>query len=63
MLDAFRDHAFRAHTLSLVAALCDIATEYATQSMRLTVRQLYYECVARGWIENNEIGVREQQGY
>jgi hypothetical protein len=22
--------------------------------MKLTVRQLYYQCVARGWIENNE---------
>jgi hypothetical protein len=54
MLDAFRDHVFRGHTLSLVTALRDIATEYAAQGMRLTVRQLYYQCVARGWIENNE---------
>jgi hypothetical protein len=54
MLDAFRDHAFRGHTLSLVTALCDIATEYAAQGMKLTVRQLYYQCVARGRIKNNE---------
>ena len=54
MLDAFRDHAFRGHNLSLVTALRDIAAEYAAQGMRLTVRQLYYQCVARGWIENNE---------
>jgi hypothetical protein len=54
MLDAFWDHAFRGHTLSLVTALRDIANEYAAQGMRLTVRQLYYQCVARGWIENNE---------
>jgi hypothetical protein len=54
MLDAFRDHAFRGHNLSLVTALRDIAAEYAAQGMRLTVRQLYYQCLARGWIENNE---------
>jgi hypothetical protein len=54
MLDAFRDHTFRGRTLSLVMALRDIATDYAAQGMRLTVRQLYYQCVARGWIENNE---------
>jgi hypothetical protein len=54
MLGAFRDHAFRGHTLSLVMALRDIDTDYAAQGMRLTVRQLYYQCVTRGWIENNE---------
>jgi hypothetical protein len=27
---------------------------YAADGLKLTVRQLYYQCVARGWIENNE---------
>jgi hypothetical protein len=38
MLDAFRDHAFRGHTVRLVMVQCDIATDYAAQGMRLTVR-------------------------
>jgi hypothetical protein len=38
----------------VVTALRDIATEHAAQGMKLTVRQLYYQCVVRDWIENNE---------
>jgi hypothetical protein len=38
----------------LLASLSEIASVYAADGLKLTVRQLYYQCVARGWIENNE---------
>jgi hypothetical protein len=38
----------------LLEPLREIASDYAADGMKLTVRQLYYQCVARGWIENSE---------
>ena len=39
---------FREASLRLLGSLSEIASDYAAQGMRLTVRQLYYQCVARG---------------
>lgn len=43
---------FRAPTLRLIQLSNDILDEYAAQGLVLTVRQLYYQLVARGYIEN-----------
>jgi hypothetical protein len=51
---AVRRRRFREASLSLLASLSEISSVYAADGLKLTVRQLYYQCVARGWIENNE---------
>ena len=53
MKEAYID-APRFHKASLkLIALCDeIVTDYNGQGYRLTIRQLYYQLVARGHIEN-----------
>jgi hypothetical protein len=53
-VECFRHHSFREANLRLITLLSEIASDYAEAGLRLTVRQLYYQCVARGWIENNE---------
>jgi hypothetical protein len=53
-VECFRHRRFREASLSLLASLSEIASAYGAAGLRLTVRQLYYQCVARGWIENNE---------
>lgn len=44
---------FRATSLRLIAAANEILREYVAQGFVLTVRQLYYQFVSRGMIENN----------
>jgi hypothetical protein len=53
-VECFRRRRFREASLSLIEALSEIASEYLAVGLRLTVRQLYYQCVARVLIENNE---------
>ena len=53
-MTAFAIVAFVRLAIRLITLLSSIASDYAADSMKLTVRQLYYQCVARGWIENNE---------
>lgn len=43
---------FHKATLDLIAICDDIVTDYNAQGYRLTIRQLYYQLVARGHIEN-----------
>lgn len=43
---------FRANALKLIAICDDIVTDYSKQDFKLTVRQIYYQLVARGHIEN-----------
>ena len=45
---------FRPATLATIATANRIIEEYATQGFDLTLRQLYYQMVARGYIENSE---------
>lgn len=45
---------FRAATLALIATANAIIEEYVAQGFDLTLRQLYYQMVARGHIENSE---------
>lgn len=43
---------FHKASLRLIALIDDIVEEYQAQGFRLTIRQLYYQLVARGHIEN-----------
>ena len=38
----------------LIEKIDEIATEYYEAGMKLTVRQAYYQCVSRGFIDNND---------
>ena len=53
MKEAFVDHKFNASSLDIVAKADAIMDEYAAMGYRLTLRQLYYQLVARGYIENS----------
>lgn len=50
----YKDISFKRETLQLIVQMIDIVNEYTKQGFRLTVRQLYYQLVARGLIENTE---------
>jgi len=51
---AYIDKKFRAERLSLIKTANGIISEYRAQGFDLTLRQLYYQLVARGVIENTE---------
>lgn len=50
---AYKDVKFRADSLSLIDTANKIIAEYDADGYDLTLRQLYYQLVARGYIENN----------
>ena len=52
MKHQYLDHKFSAPLLSLVGTMNAIVDEYVAQGYRLTVRQLYYQLVARDHVEN-----------
>lgn len=54
MKQQFQTLNFRADTLAAIETANTIIAEYAAQGYRLTLRQLYYQHVARGLIENTE---------
>lgn len=51
---AYKDKKFRAATLATIETANRIIEEYVAQGFDLTLRQLYYQMVARGHIENSE---------
>jgi len=53
MKEKFIDHKFNGASLKLIVTVNDILREYAVQNYRLSLRQLYYQLVARGKIENS----------
>jgi hypothetical protein len=53
MREKFVDHRFSAASLKAIKTINDILAEYARQGYRLSLRQLYYQLVARGLIENS----------
>lgn len=53
-LIVYRDHKFRADKLKLVDIVNDIIVEYISQGFKLTLRQIYYQLVARDYIPNTE---------
>jgi hypothetical protein len=50
----YRDQKFRPASLKLIAQANEIVVEYLAQGLDLTLRQLYYQFVARDIIENNQ---------
>lgn len=54
MKQKFQDFNLRASSLALIETANGIIREYAAQGYQLTLRQLYYQHVARGLIENTE---------
>ncbi len=54
MKEAFINKGFKADSLATVATLNDILEEYRRQNFRLSLRQLYYQMVARDYIENSQ---------
>lgn len=53
MIEKFIDKRFHAATRQTIETVKSILREYAAQGYDLTVRQLYYQLVARGYIENS----------
>ena len=53
MKEKFIDHKFNTASLALIVTVNNILREYAAQNYRLSLRQLYYQLVARGHIENS----------
>jgi hypothetical protein len=52
MKQFYKNVNFTPRTLEHIAVIGGIIGEYVAQGYRLTVRQLYYQLVARGIIEN-----------
>jgi hypothetical protein len=50
----YQDFNFQAKTLRTIAQANEIISEYAAQGFDLTLRQLYYQFVARGYLENKQ---------
>lgn len=51
---AYTEQRFRAATLDTIDKANRIAQDYALQGYDLTLRQVYYQFVARGWLENSD---------
>ena len=45
---------FKAASIQTISRANQIITQYQHQGLDLTLRQLYYQFVSRGWIENND---------
>lgn len=54
MKTCYVEKKFQDSSLDIVERADRIMDEYATEGYDLTLRQLYYQFVARGWIENSE---------
>jgi hypothetical protein len=53
-VEAFVDRRFSAKSIALIAQANDIIREYVAAGFTLTLRQLYYQFVARGLLENKQ---------
>ena len=53
---------FRSDTLNMIDIINGVVDEYIAQGYRLTVRQLYYQLVARAIIENSERSYKRTTG-
>lgn len=50
----YKEIAFKQKSLDLIELVNSVIDEYRAQGYELTLRQVYYQLVARGYIENNE---------
>lgn len=53
MKEKFVDHSFNAASQALIVTVNNILREYSAQGYRLSLRQLYYQLVARAVVENS----------
>jgi hypothetical protein len=53
MKEAFKDRTFRGESLAVIDLVNQILEEYAAQGYTLTLRQAYYQLVARGHVPNS----------
>lgn len=54
MKEAFIQKRFRADRMDMIGTVHAIVEEYQAEGYTLTLRQLFYQCVARGFIENSQ---------
>lgn len=52
MKEKYEDKTFHKRSMDMIGVCNQIVTDYAEQGYKLTIRQLYYQLVARGHIEN-----------
>lgn len=50
----YKEIKFRQNSLDLINLVNQVVDEYKAQGYELTLRQAYYQLVARGYIPNNE---------
>ncbi len=50
----YEHHNFKPARLAMIEQANTLCEEYATQGLVLTLRQLYYQFVARGWLANKQ---------
>ena len=50
----YKDIAFRPKSIELIELINQVVNEYSAMGYELTLRQVYYQLVARGYIANNE---------
>lgn len=58
MREVYIERRFRGPTRAMIAAANEIIAEYRDQGYRLTLRQLYYQHVARGLLANTMVNYR-----
>jgi len=58
----YKHFEFRAPALAMIDIMNEICEDYMGQGFVLTVRQLYYQLVARGHIENTERSYKRTTG-
>jgi hypothetical protein len=56
--ETFESRNFRAPTLAMIARVNTIIGEYEALGFMLTLRQTFYQCVARTWISNDKHAYR-----
>lgn len=49
----YRDIPLRQSSLDTIGRIIQLTEQYQAQGLRLTVRQIHYQFVARGWLPNN----------
>ena len=54
MKEKFQEHKFNKSSVEIIGAANDIIREFSVQGFSLTLRQLYYQFVARAMIENTQ---------
>lgn len=62
MRQRYRRFRFKPETLELIDKINSVIDEYVNEGFKLTVRQLYYQLVARDYIPNNERSYKQITG-